>query len=82
MEQTLETCRILYNDLLKERKVTNEVTGKGISYFEQQRNLVKREKVNNRLTRVNAQVLQDVARRIKKSFDAFFRRVKNGEKPG
>ena len=82
LEQTLETCRILYNDLLKERKVTNEVTGKGISYFEQQRNLVKREKVNNRLTRVNAQVLQDVARRIKKSFDAFFRRVKNGEKPG
>ncbi|MDP6627184.1 MAG: transposase [Methanopyri archaeon] len=82
LERTLETCRILYNDLLSERKTTYEVTGKGISYFEQQHNLVKMKKVNYHLAQVNAQVLQDVARRIKRSFDGFFRRVKNGETPG
>jgi putative transposase len=31
---------------------------------------------------INAQVLQDVPHRLDKTYQAFFRRVKNGEKPG
>lgn len=34
------------------------------------------------LTRVYSQVLQDVLRRVDRAFQAFFRRVKAGEKPG
>jgi putative transposase len=31
---------------------------------------------------IYSQVLQDVLRRLDKAFAAFFRRLKNGEKPG
>ena len=34
------------------------------------------------LSEVHSQVLQDVALRLKKAFDAFFRRLKAGETPG
>jgi putative transposase len=40
------------------------------------------EKKDGNFTCVFSQVLQDVLRRLDKSFKAFFRRVKNGEKPG
>jgi len=40
------------------------------------------EKKNGNFKCVFSQVLQDVLRRQDKSFKAFFRRIKNGEKPG
>src|SRR5690606_11967286 len=40
------------------------------------------KKEDLRLNQVYSQVLQDVVRRLDKAFQAFFRRVKAGEKPG
>jgi putative transposase len=40
------------------------------------------KEIRSELNAVHSQVLQDVLRRLDKAFDAFFRRVKAGEKPG
>lgn len=80
MNETLNTCRILYNNLLAERKELWTKEHKGIGYYEQKRNLVGTKKGNPYLPKVHSQVLQDVVLRLDKSFSGFFRRVKNGEK--
>jgi len=82
IEQTLETCRRLYNDLLYERKFMYEYDKTNITYSWQQDSLPLRKKLNPYLQDVHSQVLQDVARRIDKAFISFFRRVKAGETPG
>ena len=80
--RTLDTCRLLYNDLLAARKEIYEATGESVGYYRQKRELVGMKRVNDRLTLVHSQVLQDVARRVKLSFDGFFRRIRDGETPG
>ena len=82
IDQTITTCRILYNNLLYERKYMYEYNKTNITYSWQQKSLPFRKKINPYMREVHSQVLQDVARKIDKSFQNFFRRVKNNEKPG
>jgi putative transposase len=82
IEDTLEHCRLLYNRLLAERQEAYEKSGKALSYVEQANSLPARKDAIPALQSVHSQVLQDVAKRLDKAFHAFFRRVKNGEKPG
>ena len=77
MENTLDTCRFLYNDSLADRKNAYERTGITVGYYDQQYELKNREGIY-----VHSQVAQDVLRRLQKAHDNFFRRVKNGETPG
>jgi len=65
----------------KSRKNAYEVEGISRTYEDQAAMLVAEKKDGN-FKGVFSQVLQDVLRRLDKSFKAFFRRVKNGEKPG
>jgi putative transposase len=81
LELTLDTCRHLYNQALADRKNAYEVEGISRTYEDQAAMLVAEKKDGN-FKGVFSQVLQDVLRRLDKSFKAFFRRVKNGEKPG
>ncbi|NYZ74656.1 IS200/IS605 family element transposase accessory protein TnpB [Candidatus Micrarchaeota archaeon] len=81
-EQTLETCRVLYNNALEERKNAWENERKSTSYREQQNNLPKLKSNKSSLQSVHSQVLQDVLHRLDQAFHNFFRRVKAGEKPG
>ena len=78
---TLETCRHLYNTALADRKNCYELEGISRSYEDQAATLTL-EKKEGKWQGVFSQVLQDVLRRLDKSFKAFFRRVKAGEKPG
>lgn len=82
IEDTLEHCRLLYNRLLAERKEAYEKSGKTLSYVVQANSFPARKQAIPALTSVHSQVLQNVAKRLDKAFDAFFRRVKAGEKPG
>jgi putative transposase len=82
LEQTLTTCRILYNSALAERKSAWDTEGRSVGYHEQAVALRARKRENPYLPQVHSQVLQDVLRRVDRSFKNFFRRVKNGEKPG
>ena len=78
----LNTCRILYNRSLSERKEAYERDKSSIDYYDQANALKEGKKGNGYLTAVHSQVLQDVLKRLDKSFQNFFRRVKRGEKPG
>jgi len=72
----LNVCRYLYNELLTDRKNAYDRCGIGVNYNQQAGQL----KYLN--LGIHSQVAQDVIRRLDKAFQNFFRRVKNGEKPG
>ena len=83
MNTTLETCRILYNRLLAGRKDAYEHTGKSPSRYEQQALLPEWKRENPYLSLVYSQVIQEVAARVERSCQNFFRRCKSGvEKAG
>jgi putative transposase len=81
LELTLDTCRYLYNLALADRKNVYETEGIGQSYEDQAAKLTV-ERKNGNFNSIYAHCLQDVLRRLDKSFKAFFRRVKAGEEPG
>jgi putative transposase len=66
MTETLETCRLLYNDLLDDRIRTKS------KVFEQKRALTAFRRADKFLMAVHSQVLQDVVFRLDKAFGAFF----------
>jgi putative transposase len=66
MTETLETCRLLYNDLLDDRIQTRTKA------FEQKRALTAFRHGNKFLTAVHSQVLQDVVFRLDKAYGAFY----------
>ncbi|MEI6103293.1 MAG: RNA-guided endonuclease TnpB family protein [Methanothrix sp.] len=81
LELTLDTCRYLYNLALADRKNVYETEGIRQSYEDQAAKLTV-ERKNGNFNSIYAHCLQDVLRRLDKSFKAFFRRVKVGEEPG
>lgn len=82
LEETLETCRHLYNHALAERKESWESEQKSIGFAHQCASLTQRKKSNHYLQSAHSQVLQNVLRRVDRSFQNFFRRVKAKETPG
>jgi putative transposase len=83
LSRQLEECRWLWNTLLAECKTAREARQETVDYYTQKAELPGL-KVAERpsLQGVHSQVLQDVALRLKKAFDAFFRRLKAGETLG
>ena len=69
MDETLETCRRLYNNLLAD-KIQNQ-----IGFYEQKKKLVQLKVDNKFLKAVHSQVLQDVCLRLDKAYQAFFVRL-------
>lgn len=84
LQQTLETCRHLYNDALSERKETWQGEQKSVGYAAQCAALTQRRKSSGYLQAVNSQVLQNTLRRVDRSFENFFRRCMkdSAQKPG
>jgi putative transposase len=81
-EATLNICRELYNSALQERRDAWQINQISINYHTQAIQLPPIKSIRKDVDAVYSQVLQDVLRRVSKTFDAFFRRVKNGETPG
>src|SRR2546429_2750860 len=79
---TVNRCQELYNAALSERKDAYRLAGNAISYYEQKRDLPEIKEIRPEYNDIHSQVLQDVLLRLKRAFDRFFERVKNGEKPG
>ena len=79
---TLNRCRELYNAALSERRDSYRYTGKGVSYYDQKRDLPEIKELREEYKDIHSQVLQDVILRLDKGMKNFFRRVKNGETPG
>ena len=85
-EQTLlfvlRRCRELYNSALEERRTHYQMRHTGIGYTRQAAELPEMKVAFPAYQEIHSQVLQDVLRRVDKTFAAFFRRVVNGETPG
>ena len=77
---TLDTCRILYNSALVDRKNSYEQTGESLSYSKQAGILKHDKLIIPYLKDIHSQVLQDVLIRVDKAYKAFYRKLK--EKKG
>jgi putative transposase len=82
MVDTLELCRWTYNETLAIRKNAYEQEGKSVSYYEIKKLLPQWKDDKPELKCVHSQVLQEVVKRVDLAYQAFFRRVKDGEDPG
>ena len=75
-------CRQLYNDCLNERIVAYKDREETISLYTQINKLPELKKAFPEFKQVGSQVLQDVIERLHKAYQAFFRRVKEGNIAG
>ena len=82
LDKTLESCRFLYNEFLEERQQIYNTYKFSLNYYDQQNYLPTLKKEFPHLGQVHSQVLQNVAKRVDLAYQAFFRRLKNGETPG
>ncbi len=82
LQEQLDECRWLYNELLSQRKLSYEELEDSLSKYQQNMflPLLKEERVS--LKKVHSQVLQNIVDRLNKAFQSFFRRCKAGERPG
>ncbi len=82
LEDTLETCRLVYNSLVNDRVFRYETAKVSVGRYDQQKMFPQWSKDFPEVKAVHSQVLQNVAVRVDLAFRAFFRRVKAGETPG
>jgi putative transposase len=82
LQAQLDECRWLYNELLEQRKLAYEELDLSLSKYQQSMLLPLLKIERSSLCQVHSQVLQNVVDRLDKAFQAFFRRCKDGDKPG
>jgi putative transposase len=82
LQATLDVCRELYNAGLQERRDAWSTARKSIGYVSQANQLGEIKAIRDDIATVHSQVLQDVLRRLDKTFQAFFLRCKRGQMPG
>lgn len=82
LEQTLRLCKDLYNASLQERKEAYKINRISINYHAQAAQLSDIKQTNPEYKNIHSQVLQNVLKRVEKSFDGFFRRIKAKQKAG
>ena len=75
LNSTLDLCRDLYNAMLQQRIYAYRL-GKKVNYNSQQDELPEIKRIFPEYRNIHSQVLQDVAGRLDKAYDNFFRRVK------
>jgi putative transposase len=82
LDNLLDAARKIYNAALEQRIHAWKYQHKSISYYDQANELKYLRREIPEVAQLNTSAAQDVLMRLDKSFKAFFRRVKNGEKPG
>jgi len=82
MREMLYRLRELYNAALQERRDAYQKGGVSISGYSQMAELRGVREVRPEYAAIHVHLLQDAITRLDRSFRAFFRRVKAGEKPG
>ena len=82
IQWTFGCCRYLWNHYLAQRKTVYELDGHTMNYYECAKDLTGLKKSLAWLKEVDSTALQSSLRDLDTSFQNFFRRVKNGERPG
>jgi putative transposase len=78
----LRRCRELYNAALQERKEAWEKCGVSVTAASQSAQLPDIKEARPEYRDIHSQVLQDVLTRLDRAFQAFFRRIRDGQTPG
>jgi len=82
LDNTLNLCRELYNAALAERRDAWTINRININRFDQDKQLPDIKQTNPEYKDIHSQVCQDVLKRLDKSFQGFFRRIKANQKAG
>ena len=83
LQKTLDRARELYNAALQERRDAYRRAGKSITYYDQANQLPEIKAIREEYQNIHSrQVLQDVLRKVDKTFKAYFARCKRGNTPG
>jgi len=82
LRETLDLCRHLYNAAIEERRDAWKKNRISVSFSQQSEQLPAIKQDRSEYNGVYSQVLQDVLHRVDRAYQAFFRRMKSGEKPG
>ena len=82
LDAILRVCRELYNAALQERRDAWRMQRVSVTYYQQKTELPEIRQIRADCAAVHSQVLQDVVLRVHRTFQAFFKRVANGGKPG
>src|SRR5262249_42312510 len=80
-DRELEHSRQIYNAALAERISCYQITGASLGYVEQSRHLTEARTLPEVKSHLRA-IQQDALERLDEAFEGFFRRLKNGERPG
>ncbi len=75
LNSTLNSCKNLYNAMLQQRIYACKMKKK-ITYYSQQNEIPDMKKIFPEFNNIHSQVLQDVAHRVDKAYDNFFRRIR------
>ena len=81
LDTAMELCRQLYNATL-ERRIYAYRSGRRVNYDSQQDELPELKNVFPEYRSIHSQVLQDVARRLDKAYDNFFKMVREKKLDG
>jgi len=83
LKQALEACRYVYNQSIETKKTAYETEHKSMTLFDLNKELTTWIKNKPELKeKAYSQVLQNCQTRVDLAYKAFFRRVKQGLKPG
>ena len=82
IQRTFGCCRFVFNHFLAERMEQYKQTGKSPTRFQQDKSLTVLKKELEWLKEADATALQSALRDLDTAYQNFFRRVKQGKKPG
>ena len=84
IERTFGCCRYVYNHYLAVRQELYEASGQTMNYYAccKDLTLLKHHEETSWLREVDATALQSSVQHLDRAFQNFFRRVKQGQKPG
>jgi putative transposase len=82
LERTAMLCRHVYNAAIEERREAWRLRGVTVTYYQQKAELPDIKDALPEYGEVHSQVLQDVVLRVERAFQAFFRRLREGQIPG
>lgn len=82
LDETLDTCRQVYNPTLAHRKEAWEQRQDTLALYATNALLTQWKQAHPLLATVHSQVLQNAQARVDLAYQAFFRRVKAGDTPG
>ena len=82
LDRMLMLCRHVYNAAIGERREAYRMRDISVTYYQQKAELPGIKEAMPEYSEVHSQVLQDVVLRVDRAFQAFFRRIREGQTPG